>query len=408
MAETLRNEEKALLELLRAALNESYRLDEDALPESVCREEWEKLIRLAREHAVLSLLYEPLSATRRIPADCMQEVEKAGRVTAQSSYRLLFLTKYLTQLLREHGIAAITLKGAATASFYPVPELRKAGDVDILIADEARCEEACRLLRAEGYEPVGHQLTIHHMELKNEEGISVEVHGMLAEPFDSQSVNRYLRRLLPEYKEHMVENTSWGVSIYQPSDGYHAFYLILHMLQHYLRAGFGVKNLCDWVVFWNREVEEKEREIFLRLIEESGTLGFVEIMTVACVEYMGLPKERVTFLLTKEISQRQTQQFMKEVFAAGEYGKSDRTRMVAMRGTGIGSYIREFHHQMHLNFPKLGHVCLLWPFLWAFTLHKFLANNRRIRNISGREILREAARRSELTEQMRLFETVQK
>lgn len=80
------------------------------------------------------------------------------------------------------------------------------------------------------------------------------------------------------------------------------------MLQHYLRAGFGIKNLCDWVVFWNREIDKSEQENFLRLMRESGTTGFVQIMTAACVEYLGLPKERVNFFLTKEIPQRQTEQ----------------------------------------------------------------------------------------------------
>lgn len=408
MAEALQKEETALLELLRVSLNKNSRINEEKLPDTTDTEQWERLLRLAGEHAVLSLLYEPLAESKRIPKACMQRVEQAARGVVRTGYRLLFLTKYLTQILKEHGITAITLKGVSTASFYPVPELRKSGDVDILITDAAKCEQACRLLAKEGFLSSGHQLTIHHVELENSEGISVEVHGLLAEPFDSQSINRYLRGLLPEYEQHVVENTSWGFPIYQPSDGYHAFYLILHMLQHYLRAGFGIKNLCDWVVFWNREIDKSEQKNFLRLMRESGTTGFVQIMTAACVEYLGLPEERVSFFLTKEIPQRQTEQFMKEIFAAGEYGRSDRVRMVAMRGTGMKAYVREFHHQMHLNFPKAGRVWVCWPVLWSITLFRFLRNNRRVRNVSGREILKEAARRSRLTEQMRLFETEQK
>lgn len=408
MAEALQKEEIALLELLRASLNESVSLKEEKLPKKSDREQWEKLIRLAGEHAVVSLLYEPLSGCKQVPEECMKQIEQTSRIVVRAGYRLLFLTKHLTDLLEEHGITAITLKGMATAAFYPVPELRKSGDIDILITDATQCERACRLLVKEGYTPAGHQLALHHMELKNPEGISVEVHGLLAEPFDSQSVNKYLRTLLPEYKEHIIENTSWGFSIWQPSDGYHAFYLVLHMLQHYLRAGFGIKNLCDWVVFWNRTVKEKEKEYFLRLVLESGTLGFVQMITAACIRYLGLEKKQVEFFMTKEIPARQTELLMQEIFTAGEYGKSDKTRMVAMRGTGMKSYIREFHHQMNLNYPRAGHIFLLWPFLWLFTLYRFLRNNRKIRNISGREILKEAARRSELTEQMKLFEMKQK
>lgn len=98
---------------------------------------------------------------------CMQRVEQAARGVVRTGYRLLFLTKYLTEILKEHGITAITLKGASTASFYPVPELRKSGDVDILITDAAKCEQACRLLAEEGFLSSGHQLTIHHGDFQS-------------------------------------------------------------------------------------------------------------------------------------------------------------------------------------------------------------------------------------------------
>lgn len=76
--------------------------------------------------------------------------------------------------------------------------------------------------------------------------------------------------------------------------------------------------------------------------------------------------------------------------------------MVMMRGTGLLDYIREFHHQMHLNFPKAGKCFLVWPVLWVITLVKFLYNNRKVRNISTKEILKEAKRRSKLMEKIKI------
>lgn len=328
-------------------------------------------------------------------------------MTVRSNYRLLFLTKYITEILEQNNIQAIALKGAATSSLYPVPELRKSGDVDILVTEDEACARACSLLRKEGYLPAGEQLTLHHMELKSEEGISIEVHGLLAEPFDSQSINQYLKRLLPEYAGHTVKNEYWGFPLCQPSDGYHAFYLILHMLQHFLRAGC-LKNLCDWVVFWNREIQETEKAVFVKMIRESGTEGFVELVTAVCVRYLGLKKERVRFLIHRRISEEELEAFMKEIFEAGEFGKAQSDRMVAMRGTGPGAYIREFHHQMRLNYPKVGNCVPLWPFLWLMTLRRFVRNNHTVRRIPSREILKKAARRSRLVERMRLFEPLKK
>lgn len=408
MTGTLGKEERIILKLLRVSLNREEQADWTGIPGKEEKEFWEEVIRLAGTHAVVSLMYDTLSSGGMLPDALMKSVEASSRITVRSNYRLLFLTKYITEFLWQNNIRAITLKGAATSSLYPVPELRKSGDVDILIAEDEACARACRLLRQEGYLPAGEQLTLHHMELKSEEGISIEVHGLLAEPFDSQAVNQYLKRLLPEYEKHTVQNDYWGFPIYQPSDGYHAFYLILHMLQHFLRAGFGLKNLCDWVVFWNREIEEAEKDVFVKMIRESGTEGFVELLTAACVRYLGLGEERVRFLIHRKISEEELEAFMKEILEAGEFGKAQSNRMVVMRGTGIGAYIREFHHQMRLNYPKAGRVFLLWPFLWLMTLQRFVRNNYTVRRISGREILKKAARRSRLVERMRLFEPPQK
>lgn len=401
MAGNRAEEEKVLLELLRASISSQNTVDWSE--QSYSEDFWKRVIMLAKKHAVLSLLYDTLSEGQFLPKNVMKDVERYSRITVKSNYRLLFLTKYITKLLEQHGIHAITLKGAATASLYPVPELRKSGDIDILITDELLCEKACRLLQEDGYQLAEEQLTLHHVELKNAEGISIEVHGLLAEPFDSQWVNQYLKKLLPEYEANMEENHSWGVKLYQPRDGYHAFYLVLHMLQHFLRSGFGVKNLCDWVVFWNRRVAGEEKKVFTRLIKESKTEGFVKVLTSACVKYLGLEAENVGFMLDENLPEHVIEEFMTEILEAGEFGKAENSRMVAMRGTGFFAYVREFHHQMHLNYPKAGKFWLLWPALWAVTLFRFLYNNYTLRKVSGREILRKARKRSAMVGNMKLF-----
>ena len=62
--------------------------------------------------------------------------------------------------------------------------------------------------------------------------------------------------------------------------------------------------------------------------------------------------------------------FMLDIFEAEEFGKSDRERMLVLRGTRISDYVREFQHQMHLNYPNAGKIWLLWPVLWFNTLVK--------------------------------------
>lgn len=399
MSEILNSEERVLLNLLCIAMGNQPNPEYE--PAETCG--WQKFLQLAQSHAVTAVLYDVLESRPDFPESLLGQVKKASRITVQSNYRLLFLTKYLTGFLGENGITAVTLKGAATASFYPVPEYRKSGDVDLLVPVEADYEKACLLLKEAGFRQQPHQSALHHTEFLGADGISVELHGMLAEPFESGQANQFLEKLLAQYAGHIMENTAWGVRLYQPSDAYHAFYLILHMLQHFLREGFGLKNLCDWTVFWNRETAQAEQQRFLELVQESGTGQFVRILTAVCVRFLGLSAEKAAFILTEPVQEDMMAAFLQEVLDAGEFGKSEGDRMVAMRGTGFAAYVQEFQHQMHLNYPRAGRIFVCWPVLWVLTLARFLLNNRRLHRASAWSILKKARRRSALTAQLQLF-----
>lgn len=363
--------------------------------------DWERLEAAARRHSVLSLLCYPCLGTAEIPEKCRKAVQQEARGIVLQSYRLLFAGRSAVQHLEQEGISVAVLKGVAAAGAYPEPELRKAGDIDLLVKP-GQLEEACRALEKAGCRVAERQPALHHVVLLTEEGIEVEVHSMLAEPFDNEQVNEYLRGKLSESFEHVVRRETMGVEFPVLDHGFHAYELLLHMLQHFLRSGFGLRFLCDWVVLWRQDVPQVSRRKYLELVQESRIKGFSDMVTKACCEYLGLEQERVDWM---EIPlQLSAEGFMREVLEAEEFGKSSGERMVMLRKPGLAGYVWEFHHQMHLNFPKAGKWIPLWPVLWTVTLVRFLRNNRKIRGVSGRTILRKAAERSRVMEQMKLWE----
>lgn len=95
---------------------------------------------------------------------------------------------------------------------------------------------------------------------------------------------------------------------------------------------------------------------------------------------------------------------MKDILEAEEFGKSNRERMLVLQGTGISDYMREFQHQMHLNYPNAGKLWIFWPVLWIATLIRFLYNNRKIRKTSSIKIFRQAEKRSWMLKQLKLFQ----
>lgn len=398
-------EEALLLELLKEGLTEREPTESSAVTvisgNTKKTLDWERLEVAARRHSVLSLLCYPCLGTAGMPDRFREAVQQEARGIVLQNYRLLFTGRTIAEQMEQTDIPMAVLKGVAAARSYPEPELRKAGDIDLLVEPE-RLEETCRALEKAGCRVAKRQPALHHVVLLTEDGIEVEVHTMLAEPFDNEQINSYLKQILPECLEHVVRREVMGVDFPMLDYGYHAYELLLHMLQHFLRSGFGLRFLCDWVALWREDVPEISRRKYLELIRESRIKGFSDVVTKACCQYLGLENEHVDWM---EIPpQLKAEGFMREVLDAEEFGKSSGERMVMLRKPGLAGYVWEFHHQMHLNFPKAGRWIPLWPALWTVTLVRFLRNNRKIRGISGRTILRKAAERSRVMEQMKLWE----
>ena len=393
-----------LLGLLSAALDgRKPKLSWETLFDGV---ETDRLMYMAGRHAVLPLLYDVLEDCPLLSQQQREELVRVSRKTVQQSYHLLFLTRQVTELLEEAGITAAVLKGMAACRDYPVPELRKSGDVDLLLFTREELDGAAALLWTHGFYEKDAQHARHHLVFGSPDGIDIELHSMLAEPFDSDAVNACLEEKRKECRQTVEKRECMGVRLPMLSEEYHAWQLMLHSLQHFLRAGFGLKLLCDWVVFWKQERSREQQEKVKELSEQMGAGGFVNLMTHTCIRYLGLSGTAVRYLLAdwEKPEASVCEEMIQEVLEAEEFGKSSVDRMVGLRGTGIRDYLREFHHQMRLQYPRAGRIRLLVPFLWAATFVRFCHNNRRYQRGFGFNILRKAGKRGSLIKKMHLFE----
>lgn len=383
--------EKCLLYMLAKAFkNEHICLDEKVNMDNV--------LLLAKKHAVLSFLYDISNEAWMHQGKSF--IQQESRQIVMQSYRLLFLTKYVVNLLKQNEIPVIVLKGVATGSLYPVPEMRKSGDVDLLVPNNIPEAVIRKVMLAAGFRLSEAQHANHHIAFVTEEGIHVEIHTMLAEPFAYKKLNRAIAKHGTMCWEHLHVAEIMGVELPILDKPFHAYELLLHMLQHFMYAGFGLKLLCDWVMIWRVNWSQEEKDLFNSLIEEAGLSGFTDAITAVCQKFLGLSTEDNDSLINQT---DMADKMLREILDAEEFGNSDSNRMVMMSGTGLSAYVKEFHHQMHLNFPKAGKCILLWPILWIITLVRFLKNNRRLRDTSTGEILKEAKRRSALMEELRLF-----
>ncbi len=477
--EELTSEEKALLRMLAEALLASAEKSAGPLSASaeksagqisastekpvgplldIDQRQLPQMSAAARKHAVLPLLYDVVcggsgetqdlgmtenSGSAAAWKSFQQEVGAAARHTVPQAYHLLFLTKYLVTFLEAHGVSVVVLKGVSAAADYPVPELRKSGDVDLLVAEyldgrrldgifeksgrkhpghpegmpkgegaptsegmpkskgTPKMEDLQHIMAEAGFHLTETQDSVHHDAYVSSEGIEVELHLLPAEPFEDAHRNDRMKTRMRQCQAHCIRRDIMGIEFPVLDRPYQAWHLLLHMLQHFLRAGFGLKLLCDWSVLFTLPWSEGEKREFSGILREDGLCRFASLVTGACVKYLGLDVSDVSFL---DPDEEHAESFLREIFDSEEFGHSDSERMVAMKGAHIMDYIREFHHQMHLNYPQRGKIVPLWPVLWTLTLLRFLRNNRRIRHTSTLSILKAAEKRSRRMEELRIFE----
>lgn len=387
-----------LLALLREALGaeEKEQLNDPSAETAF----WQEVINIADKHAVLPLLFD-VATERGLPEILVEISRIEGKRMATQYYRLLFLASYVVNRLKEAGIETAILKGVSTSSFYPVPEYRKSGDVDLILLSDAEEKKIDEIMLAAGFAKKKDEQANHHLVYETPEEIEVELHCSFVEDFSDKRINEAMKKYLKECAKHTTQQEICGVTLPVLDRCFHGYELLLHMLQHFMASGFGIKLLCDWVVLWRQPWEEEEIVRLREMIDAGGLTRFASAISCVCVEYLGLEKEKVPLI---QEDGPDCALLLEEIMKAWDIGRSDSNRLVTMTGTGIGAYIREFHHQMHINFPKLGKCFLFWPVLWMITLIRFLINNHRVRKTSVWAVLREAGRRNRLIEQLDLFE----
>lgn len=396
MKNTIKKTEYILLKYLGLSLRQSAQSDKSP---SLTAKEWEQVLTLADRHEVLPLLGYVVES-EKLPEEQRLAMEYKTAKTVHKGIQLQALNARLTVLLAEAGIRAVTLKGCAVARFYPVPEFRKTTDIDLFAGGRQEFRQALKILCEHGFKTADGWHANHHAVLVSEKNEVVELHATWTEAFREKHLNQYLERLQKEGARHVRLTDCRGSELYVYDTAWQGFYLMIHMLQHFVGSGFGLRNLCDWVVLWENCSDEKERSEFWRMACESGSAAFAETLTSICVRYLGLMKEKSPVPVEKLAGQELSEALLRDILDAGEFGYSEEERMVGMDGNSLLSFVREFHHQMHINFPKAGRIAAFWPVLWSATLVRFLNNNRKLNRRPVSAIMKKAAKRGELVSRL--------
>ena len=250
MEENARNER--MLQAIRCFLN-GTRVD---WQEGLSEEDWMELFILSRQHQVLPMVYEAVwscPAFGSLPGEKAQMLKRQmiQQIMLQSRKTEEFLDLY--KKLTENGLSPIVVKGIVCRSLYREPDYRFSGDEDVLIQREmfGRCHEI--------FSENGMKLSQPDRDMGAEGEISyykdkgllrVELHKELFAA-DSEAYGDF-NDLFADAFDRKIETVINGVKIYTMCHTEHLLYLISHAFKHFLHSGFGIRQVCDIIVYANR------------------------------------------------------------------------------------------------------------------------------------------------------------
>ena len=340
--------------------------------------------------------------------EILQRITEEERPKTLGMYHLYAEMNRAVEALEKAGFLVCVLKGPTVGAFYPMVEYRKSGDIDLWLKDvkafDERFEEAAAVLNQLGYIKDEKMDSRYHIGFYNSKGLEIELHIALTGEFS----NKHLNRVMKGYTESLRGKDFATVKVlsyeYPTLAGEDLiFYNLLHMLQHFTTKGFGWKFICDWSMMFQKKRSSKEEIALFRLLEDSHLLDFAEAVSLLSVEYLGLEKENVAFLISGEIKRDVVLNLAKELFVAGELGLNNKNRMLRPERAHVFALFKLFHLQMKKNYPKASKLFLLWIVLWPATLIRFVRNNHTIRKASTKEVLQEALNRGKTTESLHLY-----
>lgn len=235
---------EVFLSILRSALaGEPARLSRE-----LTEADWQTLARMAAAHKVLPLF---LEATHTLPDAQPFLSGLKGTVRHQVMVQALKTHEFLElyNKLSSAGIRPLVVKGIVCRCLYPKADHRISSDEDLLVKPE-EFDRARELLAELGMTPLPHNPDANEIPYVKQGGnLYIELHRELFPPAEDAygSWNRYFSGIFDRAVSVSIE----GTDILTPEPTEHLFYLIAHALKHFLHSGFGVRQICDIVVFAN-------------------------------------------------------------------------------------------------------------------------------------------------------------
>lgn len=292
------------------------------------------------------------------------------------------------------------LKGSSAAQYYPHPEYRTMGDIDIITSLD-NYNLACDMLLKNGFQEIVGSEDIHytrHREFKKN-GIEIEIHKSFSKMNDLEAEKRL--------DDLIIRNIN---ASHKLPDLINGLVLIQHINQH-LENGLGFRQIIDWMMYVNECLPDEKWVSFQPLVKDIGLEKLAIVITRMCEIYLGLPERTWCSKVDVELCSR----LMDYIFNSGNFGNKKVEssniipRIFAFSNNLKGAF-RALQNKGLLHMKLAKKNPLVRPFAWLYQLllysRKVLFRKKSLTNIRKEYVA--GKDKTELFEELGIMQTAKR
>ena len=310
---------EAFLTLLRISLAGSGE------PPELTGEQWTELFELAEAHKLLPMIFEAgFPRLRRTAPELAAAVKGRVRnhVILQTMRTEEFLNLY--QVLTDAGLTPLVVKGIVCRQLYAKPDHRPSADEDVLIPPEqlSRCRQ---VLEAYGMATTESDPDAYEFPYRKAGSpLYIELHRSLFPPQSDAygDWNRFFRDAFASAVE--LQTGSRKLLTLEPTT--HMTYLLLHAFKHFLHSGFGIRQICDMLLFARHYEDQIQWSRVRKVCRQVRAEHFAAAVFAIGVKHLG-------FAPVGGWPEADEMPMLEDILRAGVYGSADETRLHSSRIT---------------------------------------------------------------------------
>lgn len=330
------------IQLLQVALG-----SRDSLSRVLSAEEWDALFNEAQKQAIVGVLK---GGIERLPKEqippqsvLLQWIGLSLQIESQNSL-LNQRCLELQQLFYDAGFAFCILKGQGNALYYPKPEVRQSGDIDIWVRPidiKGKRVDVSSIVEFLGTKcNIGkHVIGYHHVESPLYNDVEIEVHwrpSWKSSPLHNWRMQRWLIEQSDVQFNHIDEKSGLHV----PTWEFNVVYLLQHMYLHIFQEGLGLRQVVDYFYLLK---SDKHHEIdgLVDVLKYLDLYHFAGAIMYVLREALGMEEK---YLLVP-VDDRRGEFLLEEIMLSGNFGRYDERNRELSQRTGISRSLARFKRQ---------------------------------------------------------------